>query len=454
MWRPKPGEKPARTVDWKTNLAAIWLSQFLSLTAFSFALPFFPLYIREKNIVPPGDAQFWSAVFFAAAPVSLMIMSPIWGILGDKYGRKMMLVRANLGGAFALYLMALVDNMEALLVLRLFQGAFTGTTPAAQTLVATGTPDRRQGFAMGLLMAGVSAGNSAGVFFGGICAKHYGPVASFKVSGILLFVSTLVVAGAVRENFVRPGAPPVAATRSARFRRRREGIHNFLAGLPILLIIGFGAYLQTFDPPFLPLFVDFLFRQLPETRTLAAEAVIGEVYGATGRITLLSTLGAMCGSVLAGKIMDRKTPSWTWSAIAGLSGTGAAWTFLNPTLGGVAVGRGICQLFLGAAAAALIVILSRVTPTSKRGAALGWSVTVRSIGWILAPVSGAFCGQYFGWRESYGVISLLCLLQIPMFAYLAGRYASAFRPEDEDPPSLESIGESCLASPSGHGKPI
>ena len=452
-WR-RDGDAPKR-INWKTNLFAIWLSQFLSLSAFSFALPFFPLYIKEKGIVPAGDAQFWSAIFFAAAPVSLMVMSPVWGALGDRYGRKMMLVRANLGGSFALYLMALVDNIEGLLVLRLFQGAFTGTTPAAQTLVSTGTPDRNQGLALGLLMAGVSAGNSAGLFFGGRCAMHYGPETSFKVSGALLFLSTLLVIFAVRENFIRPlqSITPPPGTRSARLRRRREIVGNFLAGLPVLLAIGFTAYIQTFDPPFLSLFIDHLFRMEPETAALSDSVVTSQVYGITGSLTLLSTIGAMLGSIIAGFIMDRRTPPLAWSLMSGLAGLGSLWIFLMPSLSSVALGRAACQFFLGAIASSLVVVLSRMTPSSKRGAALGWSVTTRSVGWILAPISGAFAGSRFGWPESYGVITLLCLIQAPMLAGLAHRYAFAFHPEEEDPPSLSSIGDSCISAPSVHGKP-
>ncbi|MDR3077543.1 MAG: MFS transporter, partial [Planctomycetota bacterium] len=333
------------------------------------------------------------------------------------------------------------------------QGAFTGTTPAAQTLVATGTPDQKQGFAMGLLMAGVSAGNSAGLFFGGICAMHYGPETSFKVSGALLFLSTLLVMLAVRENFIRPGAPPVVNTKSARLRRRRESVGNFLAGLPILLVIGFVAYIQTFDTPFLSLFIDSLFRLEPEAAGLASPEITSQVYGITGNLTVLSTIGAMLGSIAAGFLMDRKTPPLAWGLMSVLAGLGSLWIFLLPSLSSVALGRAVCQLFLGAVASTLVVVLSRMTPSPKRGAALGWSVTVRSVGWILSPLSGALSGSRFGWSGSYGVVTLLCLAQTPMLAGLARRYASAFHPEEEDPSSLDSIGASCITTPSGHGKP-
>lgn len=35
-------------VNWKKNLFFIWLCQFLSIAGFSLALPFVPIYIRDK----------------------------------------------------------------------------------------------------------------------------------------------------------------------------------------------------------------------------------------------------------------------------------------------------------------------------------------------------------------------------------------------------------------------
>ncbi len=447
-------KNPPKAVNWKTNLVALWISQFLSLAAFNFSLPFIPLYLREKGIVPADKVQLWAGIFIAAASVSLMIMAPIWGVMGDRYGRKMMLVRANLGGAFSLYLMALVDNIEALVVLRLFQGAFTGTSPAAQTLVATGTPDKNQGFAMGLIMSAVSAGNTAGLYFGGICAKYYGPEVSFKISGAILFASTLLVVLAVRENFVRPEILPGPNTRSARIRRRRESFNNFMAGLPVLLVVGYIAYLQTFDAPFLSLFIDDIFRHGPAAVGMDSSLIVGEVYGLIGNLSLLSTIGAMVGSIAAGVIMDRRLPAYTWTIVSLLTGAGLLWIYLEPSLFSLGMGRAMFMLLASALASAVIVILGRMTPSSKRGAALGWSTTIRSVGWILAPLSGAFAAQHLGWAPTYGLLAALSILLIPGFAYLERRYRSAFSPEDEDPPSIGSVGKTMISAPGGPGKII
>ena len=447
----KRSNVPPKAVNWKTNLVALWLSQFLSLAAFGFSVTFVPLYLKKQSIVPADEVPFWSGLFIAAASLSLMIMSPIWGVMGDRYGRKMMLVRANLGGAFSLYLMGLVDNIEALLVLRIFQGAFTGTAPAAQTMVTAATPDRNQGFAMGLIMAAVNAGNMAGFYFGGICAQHYGPVVSFKISGAILFVSTLLVVFAVRENFVRPEKLPENTTRSARLRRRRESITNFMMGLPVFLVIGYVAYIQAFDGPFLSLYIDSLHRE-----GLGAGAVIddtgGEVYGLTGRLSLLSSVGAMVGSIIAGVIMDRKLPSWTWVLVSVLTGGGLFWVALDSSMTSLALGRAVFLFFISGLSSVLVVILGRMTPSSKRGAALGWSVSIRAVGWVFAPLSGAYLAQTFGWSAAYGVMAGLCIPLIPAFIWLERRYGSAFHPDEEDPPSIGSVGKSHISAPSGQGR--
>ena len=70
----------------------------------------------------------------------MMIAAPIWGAYADRYGRKVMLVRATLGGAVLLVLMWLVQNAEQLVILRTIQGFVTGVVPAASALVAASAP--------------------------------------------------------------------------------------------------------------------------------------------------------------------------------------------------------------------------------------------------------------------------------------------------------------------------
>ncbi|MCC8181300.1 MAG: MFS transporter [Planctomycetes bacterium] len=440
-------------VNWKTNLAALWICQFLSLAAFSFCIPFLPLYLRETGIVPVDEVQAWAGVLLAAPSFSMMIMAPIWGALGDRYGRKMMLVRASLAGAFVLYLMGVVGNIEALIILRVLQGAFTGTVPAAQTLVATNTPDKNQGFAIGVLMAAVNAGTMAGVTLGGLSAKYYGAAFSFKIGGFMLLGSTLLALAAVRENFTRP-EPRIDLTRSARLRHRRESFTNFRSGLPVLAVIGVVSFIQTFDGPFLSLYVDELYRARigDAIAGISDAAVTGNVYGVTGLVSAAASLAAIAGSIATGTLLDRNLPRWVWPLAAGLAGVGALWVAGSESLYSLTGGRAVYLFFMSGLASVLVVILGRLTPSSKRGAALGWSMTVRSIGWGLAPLVGAFSANHFGYDFTFIVLACLCFCAIPMFIHLVRRYAAAFSAYDDDPPSIGSVGASNVSTPGGQGR--
>lgn len=435
-------------VNWKTNLLALWLAQFLSLSAFSFSLPFFPLYLKDSGIVPADQVSSWSGFFISAASVSLMIMSPIWGVLGDRFGRKMMLVRANLGGAFALYLMGVVDNIEALIVLRFLQGAFTGTVPASQTLVATHTPDRKQGFAIGLLMSAVNAGNLAGAFLGGMSAKAWGPAVSFKISGLMLLVSGFLVLVAVKENFARP-VPLPSQTRSARIRRRRQQFTSVLAATPILVAIAVIAFVQTFDGPFLSLYVENIYVGLGH---MSPTETVSAAYGATGVVSAVASVAAVAGSIIAGIVMDKKLPGWTWGLVAAIGGVGAVWMAVEPDLFGLGAGRFVFSLAVSGLASVLVVLLGRLTPPSKVGGVFGWSVTVRSLGWVFAPLAGAWAADLFGWSWAFGAEAVMCFLLAPLFLYIYRRYHNAYPPEDGDEPSIQNVGSVRITTPGLNGR--
>ena len=69
-----------------------------------------------------------------------------------------MLLRSYLGGVLVLGLMGVVHAPVYLILLRLVQGALCGSVSAAQTLVATHTPEEHSGFALGSLNSAVFSG--------------------------------------------------------------------------------------------------------------------------------------------------------------------------------------------------------------------------------------------------------------------------------------------------------
>jgi len=160
-------------INWKSNLAVIWVSQLLSIAGFFFAIPFGPYYIQELGVQDPAEIKFWVALFGAAPALAMAVFAPVWGTLADRFGRRLMLLRANFGATIVICLMGLIQDVEVLIILRLLQGALAGTIVAAQTMVAAYTPENRSGAALGALSAAVYSGSMAGTFLGGIFAEYF-----------------------------------------------------------------------------------------------------------------------------------------------------------------------------------------------------------------------------------------------------------------------------------------
>jgi len=194
-------------ICWRRNLLLVGGSQFLSMMAFTFAFPFIPFYMQELGVTDPIKLKLCISAFAAAAPISLAIFAPIWGAVGDRYGRKLMLLRANWGAVFFLTLMGLADSVVMLIVVRTIQGVLTGTMTAAQTLVAAHTPRERSGLALGTLSAGVFSGSMAGSMLGGVFADAFGYRHAFFASAVIM-VFAAVLSAIAREDFT----PPPAAT--------------------------------------------------------------------------------------------------------------------------------------------------------------------------------------------------------------------------------------------------
>src|SRR5206468_11592471 len=136
----------------------------------------------------------------SVAGLSLAVASPSWGVLGDRFGRKPMLLRSMLGGGITVGLIFLVQNPTELLVLRFLQGATSGTVAAATALVAAETPRSRVGWALGVVSSAVALGSAIGPVVGGFAGAVFGLRLVFLGGGILLLVSLLPVVLIVRES--------------------------------------------------------------------------------------------------------------------------------------------------------------------------------------------------------------------------------------------------------------
>ncbi|MEZ4613920.1 MAG: MFS transporter [Caldilineaceae bacterium] len=187
--------------QWRRNLYILFGVQLLTTAGFSLVFPFLPLYIRELGVATRGSLEFWSGMVFSTQAFTMMISSPFWGVIADRYGRKPMLLRATLGGAILITLMGFAQNAEQLVLLRTIQGFVTGVISSVNALVAATAPKEKTGSALGLLMLGRWGGIALGPVVGGVLGDAFGYRESFIITGVMLTIAGVAVLFWVHEEF-------------------------------------------------------------------------------------------------------------------------------------------------------------------------------------------------------------------------------------------------------------
>ena len=249
-------------IDWKRNLFFVWLSQILSLAGFGSVIPFIPLYMRNVlGVMDDGERGLWVSAFYFGGQLSFCISMPIWGTLADRFGRRVMLLRANLVTALLFPLMAYVPNVFCLVLIRFVISIFSGTVNAAQTLVGSTTPEEHQGFALGSLSSALWSGNMIGYMVGGVVVDHFGYTPAFFTGAGMLLAAGLLVLFFVKDDFVpRPRviALPEQKKEKKPFSLRRIFPHFGRVIWTILFLFIFLGFVRKFDDPFVAIQVELI----------------------------------------------------------------------------------------------------------------------------------------------------------------------------------------------------
>lgn len=189
--------------SWKVNLISVWFGCFFTGLAISQILPFLPLYISQLGVTSHEVLSMWSGLTFSVTFLISAIVSPLWGSLADRKGRKLMLLRASLGMAIAILLQAFATNVWQLFLLRGIMGLTSGYIPNAMALVASQVPRERSGWALSTLATAQISGVIGGPLMGGFIADHVGLRPVFFITAMLLIVSFMVTLFLIKEG-VRP----------------------------------------------------------------------------------------------------------------------------------------------------------------------------------------------------------------------------------------------------------
>ena len=143
---PNPDSSPPGTsldaIATRTTLLTA-LAVGLSSMAFGVWWPFMPLYVLDLGATSDANALFWVAIATGSQGVSRLLTSPIWGMLADRFGRKLMFLRTLYLSSITFIVAAVVQEPWQLALALAIQGIFAGFVGPSIALISVSVPDAR-----------------------------------------------------------------------------------------------------------------------------------------------------------------------------------------------------------------------------------------------------------------------------------------------------------------------
>ena len=374
---------------WKINLYILWISQVISLTSFGFGLPFIPFFIQELGVTDPDQLNLFTGILSAAPAITMAVMSPIWGILSDRFGQKMMIQRAMFTAVFIIGLMGLSTNVWHLVILRFMQGLFTGTITASSAFVAVNTPNDRLSYALGFLSSSTFVGYSLGPLFGGLVAEHFGYRVSFFVGSVLMLIGFMVV------TIFLKGEKKVQSRKTSVIQGSSKYTELFAIGiLMLLLMLFFQRVIRTLFSPFLPLYIQELLNT-----SQGAASITGTLNGVIGAVTAVSAIAISKLSEKYNKIwMIRTLLLIAFVDVLVLNFSKGMWPFM--------ILYTLLFFIIGGIEPLLTSQTAEMTSPDRRGTLFGIQGLVGSLGWMVSPAVGTYFSIKFGIKSIFWILLL------------------------------------------------
>lgn len=384
---------------WKRNLQVSTVSVFLAGIAFSEVTPFLSLYIDTLGKFSHQQLSFWSGIVFSAVFVVAALVSPIWGKLADKKGRKPMILRASLGMAVVFTCMGLAQNVWQLLFLRGMQGVFAGFISNSNALIAAETPKNKAGKALGIMSSATTGGQLLGPFAGGALSQAFSYRVTFFITGTLLFICFVLSVFFIHEDdFV-----PLKSEERGNFK---DTIKQFKSGQLIVGLLLTTLIIQAANNSINPIVSLYV-------RSLMHDS--GQVVFVSGIIAALPGIATVAAASYFGGLGDRIGTHKI--ILAGLIGSIILF-FLTAFVRNTTE-LGVCRFLIGFTDACLFpqvqTMLTKHSPKQLTSRVFSWNQSAMYVGNIFGPLLGSTVSAHLGYSAVFLVTSGIVVINLLLY---------------------------------------
>ena len=385
-------------INWKKNLFFVWISQFLAMAGFGCCMPFIPLLLKDNLGVADENLRgLYVSIYQFAGMTSLCLATAGWGILADKFGRKLMLLRASYCAGLFYPLLAFAPNFPVLVAIRFIVSFFAGTVNPAQTLLIVSTPENKQGFVLGTLSTAIWSGDVVGFLVGGVIAEFYGYTAAFLTCGVLYLIGAVLVHIFVEEHFVRP-AKGQGRKKKEKFNWKKLATPAVIGIFLLFLLLGIARRIET---PFIAMMV--------ETVNGADKAAFF-----TGIVSATAALGGVISGVLIGWLCDKYSVYKLIIPVVIVGVVTLIFQAFSPNIWSLIISRFLVFLAAGGVPPILQIMLSRTTDPALRGSYFGFTASISQFGGLVCAALGGVVAYFMNIRGIFFAAAIFFALMIPV----------------------------------------
>jgi DHA1 family multidrug resistance protein-like MFS transporter len=417
---------------WRRNLFAITGACFIGFTGFTLVMPFLPLYLTQLGLTDVGEIAFWSGISLGITPAMTAVLSPLWGRLSDRFGRKIMVERSLICFVITMVVFAFVTKPWHVLAIRALQGLFAGYGALGLAMAAESAPPGKMASAIGMVQTAQRLGPALGPVIGGVLAQLVGLRNAFFFASAFYMIGLLLVFFMYHEPKTTPESAAKGEGQKAA-GKARVSFRNVLAFEHFVLLVGVTFAIQFVDKslgPILPLYIAEL-GVTPE-RVPIVSGILFSVLAATASV----------GHHLTGKLLKTHPPRTIIATVSGIAGVAILMFVWQPAIGVLIAAIALFGVTVGIGMTAAYATAGGIIPHNARATGFGFLTSASLSGLALSPMASGFVAA----RSIRLVFAIDAILLALVAAVVVRAMSASFRVDSAQPPAAEDKGEALVAS--------